>query len=307
MVLQKLNDDYTVSYSNNINAAAATAANAPTVTVTGKGNYMGTASTTFTINPKTLTAAMVTLSTERLEFNNETQKPEVTVADGDLMDENDYTVKNDGGKAVGTYDVVVTGKKNYTGEVTKSFEIVNRKLKASDIAFSANWASFYHPTENIDLPDGIAAYVVTSVGETTATATQISTIPAGVAVLLQNEVTTTTTNTSTEGNMLVHADDDVDVATLGGTIYGLYDGKLMRVATGTIPQGKNYVRVSQSSGAPQLSIVINGSTTTIEVQKHAVENGADGWFTLDGRKLQQKPVKNGLYIKNGKKVVVNNK
>ena len=41
--------DYTISYSNNINAGTAT------LTITGKGNFTGTASTTFTINKASLT------------------------------------------------------------------------------------------------------------------------------------------------------------------------------------------------------------------------------------------------------------
>ena len=45
--------DYDVSYSNNINAALSNAENAPTVTITGKGNYSGTASKTFTIEKAT--------------------------------------------------------------------------------------------------------------------------------------------------------------------------------------------------------------------------------------------------------------
>ena len=45
--------DYDVSYSNNINAALSNAENAPTVTITGKGNYSGTASKTFTIDRAT--------------------------------------------------------------------------------------------------------------------------------------------------------------------------------------------------------------------------------------------------------------
>ena len=40
---------YTVNYSNNTNAALSTAENAPTVTITGKGNYTGTVSAKFTI------------------------------------------------------------------------------------------------------------------------------------------------------------------------------------------------------------------------------------------------------------------
>ena len=301
-----------ISWVNNINAAKADDALAPTITVTGKGNYTGSASGTFTIYPKMLMDDMVTLSSERFESNGSVQKPEVTVADGNWLTEDDYTVKNEGGKTGGTYEVVVTAKRNYTGEVTKTFEIVNRKLKATDVTFSYNWASYYSSDEDIDLPDGIAAYVVTAVGETTATATQISYIPAGVVVLLQEGATTTTTNTSAEGSLMAHASDPVTVESLGGTIYGLYNGKLMRVAVGTIPAGKNYLRVSPSSGAPQLSIVIDGGGTTgIENGKLKIENSDDQesgvWYDLQGRRLQQKPAKSGLYIKNGVKVVINNK
>jgi hypothetical protein len=32
--------------------------------------------------------------------------------------------------------------------------------------------------------------------------------------------------------------------------------------------------------------------------------GSDAWYTLDGRKLNGKPVKSGVYIYNGKKAVV---
>ena len=46
-----LGTDYTVSYSNNIDAAASTDSPAPTVTITGIGNYVGTVSKTFTIKP----------------------------------------------------------------------------------------------------------------------------------------------------------------------------------------------------------------------------------------------------------------
>lgn len=45
---------YAVSYSNNVNAAAANATNAPTVTVTGSGIYKNAATKTFTINKVTV-------------------------------------------------------------------------------------------------------------------------------------------------------------------------------------------------------------------------------------------------------------
>ena len=33
--------------------------------------------------------------------------------------------------------------------------------------------------------------------------------------------------------------------------------------------------------------------------------GSGYWYTLDGRKLQGKPTKKGIYINNGRKVIIN--
>lgn len=35
-----------------------------------------------------------------------------------------------------------------------------------------------------------------------------------------------------------------------------------------------------------------------------MDNGADTWYTIDGRKLSGKPTKKGIYIQNGKKHVI---
>ena len=115
-----VNTDYTVAYTDNINAGTAT------VTATGKGNYAGaTGSATFTINAKALTDAMVTLSATTFVYNGSVQKPTVTVKDGNktLTQNTDYTITNAGGTAVGTYNVVVKGKGNYSGTITKQFTI----------------------------------------------------------------------------------------------------------------------------------------------------------------------------------------
>ena len=56
--------DYTVAYSNNTNAAESNAANAPTATVTGKGNYCGTATKTFTIAQKEVAVSGITVASK---------------------------------------------------------------------------------------------------------------------------------------------------------------------------------------------------------------------------------------------------
>ena len=41
-----------------------------------------------------------------------------------------------------------------------------------------------------------------------------------------------------------------------------------------------------------------------EIADRNLDTGSDAWFDLNGRRLQQKPAKPGVYVKNGLKVVV---
>ena len=68
---------------------------------------------------------MVTLSASNFTYNGTNQKPTVTVKDGttSLIENTDYTLTNAGGTAVGSYDVKVEGKGNYSGTITKQFTI----------------------------------------------------------------------------------------------------------------------------------------------------------------------------------------
>jgi len=67
--------------------------------------------------------------------------------------------------------------------------------------------------------------------------------------------------------------------------------------------------VAGAAGAPKLTFVVDkgqgeGSATAIGTIE-ASEADHDAWYTLDGRRLQQKPSQKGIYIRNGQKVVVN--
>ena len=119
--------DYTVSYLNNKNVGTAT------VTVTGIGSYAGTISRTFKITPKSLTPEMVTLSASSFSFNSLVQSPTVTVSDGTIMTDNDYTITNNGGIGCGTYHVIVTGKGNYSGQIDKTFDITQLDISNASV------------------------------------------------------------------------------------------------------------------------------------------------------------------------------
>lgn len=122
--------DYTVTYSNNINAGTAT------ITVQGTGNYHGAKTLNFTINPKPLADGMVVLSDIPTTYNQQLQKPTVTISDGNTLTTNDYTLTNDGGTNQGTYEVRVEGKVNYTGTVTKTFTIAPLSLSSAVVTLS---------------------------------------------------------------------------------------------------------------------------------------------------------------------------
>ena len=145
--------DYEVSYSDNVNAGENAA-----VTVTGLRQYTGTASTTFTILPKSITSDMITLSPSSLVYCAESQTPGVTVTDGNkLTEETDYSISYqqvngqtvddvEETRDVATYNVVVTGQGNYTGSATKSFEITKAPLENLSVSLEG-WTYGEQPEE----------------------------------------------------------------------------------------------------------------------------------------------------------------
>ncbi len=94
------------------------------MTITGKGNYTGTKSATFTINPKN--ASNLTISSiSAITYNGSAQTPTVTVKDGSatLTSGTDYTLAYSNNTNAGTATVTITGKGNYTGTKTATFTI----------------------------------------------------------------------------------------------------------------------------------------------------------------------------------------
>lgn len=135
--------DYTISYSNNTAAAASTAENAPTVIITGKGNYDPNtkATKTFTIGAKSIANATITLSKDNFTYNGQNQKPEVSVKDGEteLELDKDYELTNEGGTNVGEYTVTVTGKGNYSEEVNKQYNITTAAMEVTAEGYTGTY------------------------------------------------------------------------------------------------------------------------------------------------------------------------
>ena len=111
--------DYKVTYSGNINAGKAT------VHITGIGDYEGKVSKTFTIEPKSIDSANASLEKESYEYDGTAKEPSVSVKDGEtvLKKGTDYTISYSDNISAGTAKVIITGKGNYTGSITKTFSI----------------------------------------------------------------------------------------------------------------------------------------------------------------------------------------
>ena len=131
--------DYTVSYSNNTKVGTAT------VKITGKGNYTGSVSKTYSIKNDFKKATVSGISTKAFTGKNITQNITVKYNGKTLKNGTDYTVSYSNNKNIGTATVKITGKGSYTGTVTKTFKINPakqeiQKLTAKSKAFFVDWA-----------------------------------------------------------------------------------------------------------------------------------------------------------------------
>ena len=131
--------DYTVSYSNNIKVGTAK------VTITGKGNYTGSVSKTYSIKNNFKKATVSGISTKAFTGKNITQSITVNYNGKTLKNGTDYTVSYSNNKKIGTATVKIAGKGSYTGTITKTFKINPakqeiQKLTAKSKAFFVDWA-----------------------------------------------------------------------------------------------------------------------------------------------------------------------
>ena len=135
----KKDTDYTVSYSNNTKVGTAK------VTITGKGNYTGSVSKTYSIKNNFKKATVSSISTKAFTGKNITQSITVKYNGKTLKKGTDYTVSYSNNKNIGTATVKITGKCSYTGTITKTFKINPakqeiQKLTAKSKAFFVDWA-----------------------------------------------------------------------------------------------------------------------------------------------------------------------
>ena len=225
----------------------------------------------------------------------------------------------------------LSGTENpYTLTVADGNATINTKWTLPISFADAGYATYYDSKFDAVLPAGVTAKIVTAEAggqltyETIADGdAAMTTVPAGTAVMLQcsaNSANLTQDGTDIDSRSfdasLLHG-SDVEATTTGGasyykltygtaighqSLFGWYWGAANGVAF-TSGAHKAWLALPATS-APTFIGLPDSETTSLTLMEEVRGQMEDEWCDLQGRKLEKKPSQKGLYIMNGRKVVV---
>ena len=142
--------DYTVSYYNNLSAGTAS------VKITGRGDYVGTVTKTYTIKARNIANCDIELAQSKYYFTGARVRPavkSVKIGDTELYSGNYKIVSYTDNLSAGTAKIVIQGKNNLTGTVTKTFKINPRSVATCDVKLTKNPSNKYKPTVSVSYFD----------------------------------------------------------------------------------------------------------------------------------------------------------
>lgn len=236
----------------------------------------------------------------------------------------DYTIGNE---VVGTkYSTrTLSGAGNYDGSVVIRNAIVHFTTDANQTQWSATFVAESSGGTDIGhvLPEGIAAYIISGIKGSWAIPEPLEYIPTDVPVLLVTHEEKNGFLVKDASNVTAITPEQIAYNKLKRVtaesahfntkeIYVLYKNEFVLNKEGDLAKGKVYMEnpkyvapSSPSSPAPASLSIAWGNSTGIEDGRWKMDDGrSDRWYTLDGRCLIGKPTAKGLYIVNGKKVVI---
>jgi len=303
-----------------------------TGTETAIGNYLvTTVNGTLTVSPKSIGDGNQTAEGITITLTSEGALSAVKDGSTTLEEDADYTYTTvtEGANQF----VTVTGIGNYTGSA--------RALYANPVftkpAGSDNAATVYKASKDLAKPTGITPYIVRKVNPSigTITITPLDYIPEGVPVILlsdeeaagfvaspKEEATPEITDGTKNSNKLMMSQGGETVE--AAQIYMFYKGEFVLTKAGTLGTDKYYLynpnyhttpseEPGNSESRTTLEFVIEEETTGIDEinlppggSQPPVWRGDSG-YSLDGRRLERKPTKSGIYILKGQKVYIKKK
>ena len=236
---------------------------------------------------------------------------------------------NEDFKAIDEGTNVVVNASLYAGTNTP-YTILNNEQTAIALKFnigaalnsvfegSNTYGAVYYETA-IQVPEGMKAYVITGIDEEkgTVVTSDVDFIPAGIPVLLENEgeakaiihIPYTGSATAPTNNKLNYS-NPLSPAKPSATDnwYVIYSNKFVKVTAGTeVRGGKCYLNLNGTPAGTRGFYTIGDGEGTTAIREVKGEKWDDAWFDLQGRRLPAKPTKPGLYLHNGKMVVLHSK
>ena len=320
------------------------------ITVTGAqtnvGNYTATASALtgdkagnyelpndnthpFTISGKSIGNDTTPADGFTLEFDEDGN---IILKSGDhiLTKDVDYTIGEE--TSDGKYSTRnISGEGNYTGSITVKNAIVPFTTDNNQYEWTS---TFVAESSGIGhaLPEGVSAYIISSIQGEWAIPEPLDYIPEGVPVLLvaretkngflvkdaNPEEVTVITPAQKGANMLeevTEATPGYDAVTQSAPfatkqIYLLYKNEFVFNKAGNLKKGRVYLNPNHhpalSASAParlMISWTIPTDVQSLPDERTEIDK-EEVWYTIDGRRLDRKPNAKGLYIVNGMKIVV---
>ena len=231
------------------------------------------------------------------------------------------------------YDVVtVTGHGNYTGDAKAIYiRLTFYDTTPNNDTDGPETAAAYYATQNLQLSGGIEAWYVTNLENNTLTfekvkvvegENEISYLPENQPVLLFGDPSSTGfmlkpyTGTIMEipatgegSNILKLVTENAGKAVNLGEVYVFSKGEFVLTMAGTLTKGKVYLDNpsynSSSLSRGTLSASRGGTTGINDVRLSKTNDQFNNvWYALDGQKFNKKPTRKGIYLQNGKKVVI---
>ena len=227
----------------------------------------------------------------------------------------------------------LTKERKYTVKVESPFGIyvkeANFKLKDAvqiDASVfsktndrSTEQAAMYNASSDLALVEGLRAFMVVGVNSEKGKVIlqKVEYLPKGLPLLLIADNPGDGFILEPKSDETPEIKDDVKASNLlrigSATVqpkafedYIFYKGRFVMVDGGKLADGKMFLDLNQEQSAKTRGVLgIGGDSSTTGIRP--VESGegrAESWYTLDGRRLPSPPVRKGIYIKNGEKIVV---
>lgn len=260
-----LGTDYTVSYTNNVNAALSTAAeSAPTVTITAVAtseNYAGEASKTFTIGKAELT---VTADDKSVDYGEDA--PEYTVSyDGFVNSETEsvlggtlaFDCSYKKGSDTGTYDIMPSGltSDNYTITFAKGTLTVGKAV-LSGIEIYPTMLQYNGQEQSVAIVSVTAGNVVVDPSFYTVSGGTATDAGSYYVVVTINDGVKNFSGSISAGFSIVPG----HISENGITITGDPENPTVTVSYGdvTLVEGKDYTVTVNKSESGDVSVTVTG-------------------------------------------------